>query len=570
VPTPADLNEIPARPVEPPNDWLPLVDAALARMSERDRGPILLCDLLGRSRAEAAAELGVGEGTLSSRLARARAKLRLKLARLGVVPGVLTMAALAPEPVPAALIESTRTAASTAARELAEGVLRTMFLANVMKFSTVGLCLVGAAAGVVWLPVAGAGPVPVTQETPKPTPPAKEEAKPESDLARIQGTWVVESIKSDQDLHPMPWLGLQFVFDGTRVVSSPLPGEKPTIRLDPNREPKQIDFLVHNAPRSVGRGGRRITVNEDQTWPAIYEFAGEKLKLAIGDVELQERPTSFDEPKKGSPFALLVLRRPTKGDLGRLLEEELLMLRGRWVAVSETTRGGRRPASADVKLIIRGDRLRFDAPGGSLHGSFVLGLAAHPRRLDVTAAEDWGAVKKGAVVPGIYARAGYELTLALGASTRPPSFDAAAQDGIVYTFVREDHLADVKETPPPPWKDGPAPQPVNKRLRELQAERVKALEEQLRAQMERVKTGQDLAGSYIAAAQELAEAEKDIAETPAAKRAAIERLVATLTMCAKQAEAMQKAGVSTQAAALQAKAALLKAEIELEKLKESK
>ena len=32
---------------------------------DRDRGPILLCDLLGRTRAEAAAELGIAEGTLS-------------------------------------------------------------------------------------------------------------------------------------------------------------------------------------------------------------------------------------------------------------------------------------------------------------------------------------------------------------------------------------------------------------------------------------------------------------------------------------------------------------------------
>src|SRR4051812_33346762 len=58
VPVSADLNEVAARPTPTPADWLPLLDAALARMSDRDRGPIVLCDLLGRSRAEAAAELG--------------------------------------------------------------------------------------------------------------------------------------------------------------------------------------------------------------------------------------------------------------------------------------------------------------------------------------------------------------------------------------------------------------------------------------------------------------------------------------------------------------------------------
>src|SRR5258708_17989111 len=37
-----DLDQVPARPIAPPTtDWLPLIDAALARMSARDRGPIL-------------------------------------------------------------------------------------------------------------------------------------------------------------------------------------------------------------------------------------------------------------------------------------------------------------------------------------------------------------------------------------------------------------------------------------------------------------------------------------------------------------------------------------------------
>src|SRR5262245_18433587 len=51
------------------NDWIPLFDSALPRLPERYRWPILLCDVQGRSRSEAAAELGIAEGTLSSRLA---------------------------------------------------------------------------------------------------------------------------------------------------------------------------------------------------------------------------------------------------------------------------------------------------------------------------------------------------------------------------------------------------------------------------------------------------------------------------------------------------------------------
>ena len=68
------------------DDCLPLLDEELNRLSERERLPIVLCDLMGRSRKEAAEELELSEGTLSSRLARGRDRLRSRLQR----PGRLT------------------------------------------------------------------------------------------------------------------------------------------------------------------------------------------------------------------------------------------------------------------------------------------------------------------------------------------------------------------------------------------------------------------------------------------------------------------------------------------------
>src|SRR5262249_46511988 len=131
-----------------PTDWLPLLDGALAKLSSRDRLPILLCDLRGMSRIEAAAELGIAEGTLSSRLARARDKLRTKLSRLGPVLSLPALIAgltdRATAIVPNALIESTVAAAAPAARELAEGGLRTMFLAKLLKLSGAGVGALGA------------------------------------------------------------------------------------------------------------------------------------------------------------------------------------------------------------------------------------------------------------------------------------------------------------------------------------------------------------------------------------------------------------------------------------------
>ncbi len=136
-------------------DWLPLLDHELNRLPERERLPIVLCDLLGRSRKEAAQELGLREGTLSSRLARGRDRLRRQLERRGVVPAIsaagMTLEACA---APAAVIESTLalpSAITSATAKLAEGVIRTMALHSTVKpFALLmGILLVGG-SGLLW------------------------------------------------------------------------------------------------------------------------------------------------------------------------------------------------------------------------------------------------------------------------------------------------------------------------------------------------------------------------------------------------------------------------------------
>ena len=93
----------------------------MGRLPGRYRDPLMLCELEGVSRRDAARRLGLAEGTLSSRLSRGRALLRDRLARRGVTLGTGMLAALLPEPAGAALPEPLADAAVRRALRFAAG-----------------------------------------------------------------------------------------------------------------------------------------------------------------------------------------------------------------------------------------------------------------------------------------------------------------------------------------------------------------------------------------------------------------------------------------------------------------
>ena len=144
-------------------DELALLDQAMAGLPEKYRIPLVLCELQGVSRREAADRLHLSEGTLSSRLARGRTLLRRKLAPyFGVFTIAMLIALLlrarAPVVVPPNLVQGTLKAASdaaaiaalngvanTAPQALAEGVIKTMLLSKLklLTVATMSICLLG-------------------------------------------------------------------------------------------------------------------------------------------------------------------------------------------------------------------------------------------------------------------------------------------------------------------------------------------------------------------------------------------------------------------------------------------
>src|SRR5262245_52389448 len=81
------VNEMPEPAVTQQDLWgdlQPLLDLELSRLPDRYRVAIVLCDLEGKTRKEAARQLGVPDGTLAARLARGRVLLAKRLARHGL------------------------------------------------------------------------------------------------------------------------------------------------------------------------------------------------------------------------------------------------------------------------------------------------------------------------------------------------------------------------------------------------------------------------------------------------------------------------------------------------------
>jgi RNA polymerase sigma factor (sigma-70 family) len=180
-----------------------VLEDELSRLPDHYRGVLVLCDLEGMTRKEAARQLGIPEGSVASRMARARVLLAKRLTRRGVVftgASVATVlsAGSAPATAPPALVASTIKAAgllaaghaagvvSARAAALTDGMVRAMLVSKIKGVLTAAL-VVGLALGGIGLGVRpSTSPLAAAQEKPVPAKKAGPTPFP-AEVARLIG-----------------------------------------------------------------------------------------------------------------------------------------------------------------------------------------------------------------------------------------------------------------------------------------------------------------------------------------------------------------------------------------------
>jgi RNA polymerase sigma factor (sigma-70 family) len=289
-------------------DLFAIVSAELDRLPELHRLAVILCDLDGLSRADAATRLGWNEGTLSARLHRGRKQLADRLRARGIAPVVGLAAVLAtPSAVPAQVAASTAALARTV---LEVGLTNRAVPATVaalvsqttremaMRITTKVLATITLAAGVIgfgWLglpggtePRANAAPVPET----------KKEAKPDvspSALQLLRNRKVLRELKCT----PEQRVTIEDHFDDQAEANQAKGGDVLDIAIAPGGNPNAAIQQLEAKMKE------RQEAEAAETKTAVEKVLKSAQLLRLMEIDLQVRGAeAFTDPKVADTLKL--------------------------------------------------------------------------------------------------------------------------------------------------------------------------------------------------------------------------------------------------------------------------
>jgi RNA polymerase sigma factor (sigma-70 family) len=313
----ANLPERPARPC-PQDDLRLLLDRELSRLPTKYRAVVVLCDLEGLTRREAARQLGLPDGTVCGWLARARALLARRLTRCGLALSAAALEALLAADTASACLPTTvltgtlrsvspgAAAVSPHVLALVHGVRRALFLSKLKVAAALIVAgFLGAGVGVTGLAhhllpgadLQGSLPHGTPEALAHTRSPADVIGAGRTDAQQLPGTWVLVRKVSDGQESPADQIrDLRLELTDTAFRSEHIGRvfRQATYTIDPTRNPKWMDLMSQGD----------IPAHQCQ---AIYRIEGDQLTLCHTRPG-GERPTRF-ESQPGSGVILTLWRR---------------------------------------------------------------------------------------------------------------------------------------------------------------------------------------------------------------------------------------------------------------------